>query len=78
MRLEACHIQMPHQHWAAAHDHRSAIVTGSTAGIGFAIAAGLAEAGAAVVINGRSQSSVDAATSRLAAKLPRAKVDGTR
>ena len=34
---------------------KTAIVTGSTAGIGFAIAQGLAEAGAEVVINGRSR-----------------------
>jgi NAD(P)-dependent dehydrogenase (short-subunit alcohol dehydrogenase family) len=32
---------------------RTAVVTGSTAGIGRAIAEGLARAGAAVVINGR-------------------------
>ena len=32
---------------------KTAIVTGSTGGIGFAIAKGLAEAGAAVVLNGR-------------------------
>ena len=34
---------------------RVALVTGSTAGIGFAIAAGLAEAGAQVIVNGRDQ-----------------------
>jgi NAD(P)-dependent dehydrogenase (short-subunit alcohol dehydrogenase family) len=34
---------------------RTALVTGSTAGIGFAIAAGLAETGASVVVNGRDQ-----------------------
>lgn len=34
---------------------RTALVTGSTSGIGRAIAAGLAGAGAAVVVNGRSQ-----------------------
>src|ERR1700722_20250682 len=55
---------------------KRAIVTGSTAGIGFAIACGLAQSGAAVVINGRSQASVEAATARLAAKLARAKIDG--
>jgi NAD(P)-dependent dehydrogenase (short-subunit alcohol dehydrogenase family) len=55
---------------------KRAIVTGSTAGIGFAIAAGLAESGAAVVINGRSQASVDAAAARLAARFPRAKIEG--
>ncbi|CAG9931495.1 SDR family NAD(P)-dependent oxidoreductase [Candidatus Nitrotoga arctica] len=42
-----------------------ALVTGSTAGIGYAIAAGLAAEGAHVIINGRSQSSVDEAVSNL-------------
>jgi NAD(P)-dependent dehydrogenase (short-subunit alcohol dehydrogenase family) len=54
---------------------KRAIVTGSTAGIGFAIARGLAESGAAVVINGRSEKSVAAAKERLAQTLPKAKVD---
>lgn len=44
---------------------KSALVTGSTAGIGFAIAKGLQEAGAAVVINGRTQANVDSALARL-------------
>ncbi len=43
---------------------KTAIVTGSTAGIGFAIAKGLAEADAIVVINGRSQAVVDSAVGR--------------
>ena len=47
---------------------KRAIVTGSTAGIGFAIAAGLAESGATVVINGRSEKSSSAAKERLADK----------
>ena len=34
---------------------KTAIVTGSTAGIGLAIAKGLATAGAKVVVNGRTQ-----------------------
>jgi len=38
-----------------------ALVSGSTAGIGFAIAETLAAEGARVIINGRSQASVDAA-----------------
>lgn len=42
-----------------------AIVTGSTEGIGFAIAKGLAEAGAKVVVNGRTDAKVDAAVTRL-------------
>lgn len=35
---------------------KTAMVTESTAGIGFAIAQGLAESGATVVINGRTES----------------------
>ena len=38
---------------------KRALVTGSTAGIGFAIARALALEGAAVVVNGRSQAAVD-------------------
>ena len=44
---------------------KSALVTGSTGGIGFAIARGLQEAGAAVVINGRTSANVDEALARL-------------
>ncbi|MET0366418.1 MAG: SDR family NAD(P)-dependent oxidoreductase [Sphingobium sp.] len=44
-----------------------ALVTGSTEGIGFAIANGLAAAGATVIVNGRSQSKVDAAVAKLGA-----------
>lgn len=40
---------------------KQAIVTGSTAGIGFAIAEGLAKAGARVVVTGRTQAAVDSA-----------------
>lgn len=40
-------------------DGRSALITGSTAGIGYAIARGLAAEGAQVVITGRAQNSVD-------------------
>ena len=42
-----------------------AVVSGSTAGIGFAIAAGLAAEGARIVINGRTQERVDAALTKL-------------
>jgi NAD(P)-dependent dehydrogenase (short-subunit alcohol dehydrogenase family) len=55
---------------------RRALVTGSTAGIGFAIAKGLAEAGAAVVLNGRSSATVDRAVRRIRDSLPDASVDG--
>ena len=53
-----------------------AIVTGSTAGIGFAIAQGLAEAGAAVVVNGRKQAGVDAALAKLNRAVPDAAFRG--
>jgi NAD(P)-dependent dehydrogenase (short-subunit alcohol dehydrogenase family) len=53
-----------------------AIVTGSTAGIGFAIAQGLAEAGAAVVVNGRKQAGVDAALAKLNRAVPGAAFRG--
>ena len=42
-----------------------AVVTGSTAGIGYAIAATLADEGARVVINGRTQERVEAALTKL-------------
>lgn len=44
---------------------RSAVVTGATRGIGFAIASALASAGASVAICGRTQSGVDDAVRRL-------------
>jgi NAD(P)-dependent dehydrogenase (short-subunit alcohol dehydrogenase family) len=45
---------------------KTALVTGSTVGIGYAIAKGLATSGASVVINGRGQDKVDATVARLA------------
>jgi NAD(P)-dependent dehydrogenase (short-subunit alcohol dehydrogenase family) len=44
---------------------KTALVTGSTAGIGHAIALALAREGAAVIVNGRTQSAVDAAVARI-------------
>ena len=55
---------------------KHAVVTGSTKGIGFAIATGLAASGAHVVINGRSEAAVREATGKLVAALPKSKVDG--
>ena len=46
---------------------RIALVTGSTRGIGLALARGLAEAGAHVVLNGRDPLALEAARARLAA-----------
>jgi NAD(P)-dependent dehydrogenase (short-subunit alcohol dehydrogenase family) len=45
--------------------NKLALVSGSTAGIGYAIAAALAAEGARVIVNGRSQASVDEAVSRI-------------
>ena len=56
--------------------NKRAVVSGSTSGIGFAIAHGLAEAGAAVVINGRHQNTVNAAVKRLTERVPQAKIEG--
>ena len=53
-----------------------ALVTGSTAGIGYAIARGLAAEGARVTITGRTQASVDAALERLRKDLPKAVAQG--
>ena len=55
---------------------KTALVTGSTAGIGYAIARGLAAAGAEVVLNGRGQDKVDAALTSLKQAAPGAKVRG--
>jgi NAD(P)-dependent dehydrogenase (short-subunit alcohol dehydrogenase family) len=46
---------------------KRALVSGSTAGIGFAIATALAKEGAQVLINGRSQAAVDEAVKKLKA-----------
>jgi NAD(P)-dependent dehydrogenase (short-subunit alcohol dehydrogenase family) len=55
---------------------RRALVTGSTAGIGFAIAKELAAEGAVVTLNGRSPESVDRALARLRAAVPDAQANG--
>src|SRR5262245_22435927 len=44
---------------------KTALITGSTAGIGFAIAASLAAEGAKVIVNGRKQDRVDAAVKQI-------------
>jgi NAD(P)-dependent dehydrogenase (short-subunit alcohol dehydrogenase family) len=55
---------------------KTALVTGSTTGIGHAIAKGLALSGADVVVNGRTQAKVDAAVEALAKSAPGSKVRG--
>src|ERR1700729_4031980 len=55
---------------------KTALVTGSTAGIGYAIAKGLAAAGSEVVLNGRSKARVDEAVARLAKGVGGGKVRG--
>jgi NAD(P)-dependent dehydrogenase (short-subunit alcohol dehydrogenase family) len=53
---------------------KTALVTGSTAGIGHAIARGLAEAGAIVAVNGRTRAKVDAAVAAMTKAVPGAKI----
>jgi NAD(P)-dependent dehydrogenase (short-subunit alcohol dehydrogenase family) len=48
---------------------KRALVTGSTAGIGFAIAEALANEGASVIVNGRTQKRVDEAVAKLNGKV---------
>jgi NAD(P)-dependent dehydrogenase (short-subunit alcohol dehydrogenase family) len=55
---------------------KTAIVSGSTAGIGLATARRLAEAGAAVVVNGRAKAAVDRAVGGLKGAVPGAAVRG--
>jgi NAD(P)-dependent dehydrogenase (short-subunit alcohol dehydrogenase family) len=55
---------------------KQAVVSGSTGGIGRAIAEGLARAGAAVVINGRGEERVTQALSEMRAAIPGAKLEG--
>jgi len=55
---------------------RTAVVTGSTAGIGLAIATGLARAGAHVVITGRTQARVDQALAEVSSQVTGATLTG--
>jgi len=53
-----------------------ALVSGSTAGIGLAIAQSLAAEGAHVYVNGRTQERVESAMTAISSQTPAAKVDG--
>ncbi|MGF1939309.1 MAG: SDR family NAD(P)-dependent oxidoreductase [Nostoc sp. ChiQUE02] len=55
---------------------KSALVSGSTAGIGLAIALGLAQEGASVIVNGRSEERVAQAIAKIKQSTPDAKVSG--
>lgn len=55
---------------------KKALISGSSGGIGEAVALSLAREGASVILNGRSAESVDAAMARLRAALPEAEVSG--
>jgi len=55
---------------------QTALVTGSTAGIGHAITAALARRGAHVIVNGRTPARVDAALADLRRTVPAARFDG--
>ena len=55
---------------------KTALVTGSTAGIGYAIAKVLAENGARVILNGRTQASVDQAVAKLSERVPANLIQG--
>ncbi|MCD2497879.1 SDR family NAD(P)-dependent oxidoreductase [Microbacterium nymphoidis] len=55
---------------------KTAFISGSTQGIGYAIAAALAVEGVAVTLNGRDESRVDAAVARLRGEHPTARVAG--
>lgn len=56
--------------------NRTALVSGSTAGIGYAIGEALAAEGAVVTLNGRTQERVDAAVAKLRGANPKATVTG--
>jgi NAD(P)-dependent dehydrogenase (short-subunit alcohol dehydrogenase family) len=53
---------------------KTAIVTGSTGGIGFAAASALAAAGAAVIVNGRTPEKTEAAAQRIREAVPGADI----
>src|SRR5437870_11514764 len=57
-------------------ENKLALVSGSTAGIGLAIARALAAEGARVIVNGRTEARVREAIASIRAKVPTAKLEG--
>lgn len=57
-------------------NNKTALVSGSTKGIGFAIASQLAAEGARVIVNGRSDKGVVSALEQIREALPESKLDG--
>ena len=55
---------------------KTALVSGSTKGIGFAIAIGLAREGARVIVNGRTEKAVEDARQQIARAVQGAKIEG--
>lgn len=55
---------------------KKVLVSGSTAGIGYAIAKGFAQEGAIVYLNGRTAAKVEEAVNKIIAEIPNAKVIG--
>src|SRR6266699_2636363 len=55
---------------------KTALISGSTKGIGFAIASQLAAEGACVIMNGRSDKAVNSASEQVRKAVPKAKVEG--
>ena len=55
---------------------KTALVSGSTKGIGFGIAIGLVREGARVIVNGRSEKAVAAAREQICKAVPEAKIEG--
>lgn len=55
---------------------KTAFVTGSTLGIGLAIARGLVATGAKVIVNGRTEARVNEAIAKLKAEYPNAEIEG--
>lgn len=55
---------------------KTALVTGSASGIGYAIALGLAKEGVKVYINGRSKEKLEKSAQRIREQVPRAEVEG--